>query len=198
MTGHTKKNYFKLIGYPDWYKELRQQKKRNIPNPLTHTVEEILESDDGSKHPADWKETVNVMIQRELQKLMKGKGSYEENALNYAHVMDFAGINPILALNSVDSMKCGSWIIDTGASTHMCTDLNFFSYTKPVLKLTKIMFPDGTTKMVQTMGDILLRSKIKLLDAFHVPEFHYNLLSVNKLVSDHCFKFEFFPSYCLL
>ncbi|KAL0428400.1 UNVERIFIED_CONTAM: hypothetical protein Slati_3014800 [Sesamum latifolium] len=85
--------------------ELREQKKKNIPNPLANTVEERLESDDGSKHPTDWKETVNVTIQRELQKLMKGRGSGEENALNYAHVMDFAGINPILALNSVDSMK---------------------------------------------------------------------------------------------
>ncbi|KAL0428399.1 UNVERIFIED_CONTAM: hypothetical protein Slati_3014700 [Sesamum latifolium] len=102
---HNQKSCFKLIGYPDWYKELREQKKKNIPNPLANTVEERLESDDGSKHPTDWKETVNVTIQRELQKLMKGRGSGEENALNYAHVMDFAGINPILALNSVDSMK---------------------------------------------------------------------------------------------
>ncbi|KAL0428389.1 UNVERIFIED_CONTAM: hypothetical protein Slati_3013700 [Sesamum latifolium] len=86
--------------------------------------------------------------------------------------MDFAGINPILALNSVDSMKCGSWIIDTGASTHMCTDLNLFSYTKPAPKLNKITLPDGTTKRVQTMGDILLGSKIGLLDALHVPECH--------------------------
>ncbi|KAL0428398.1 UNVERIFIED_CONTAM: hypothetical protein Slati_3014600 [Sesamum latifolium] len=124
---------------------------------------------------------------------MKGRGSGEENALNYAHVMDFAGINPILALNSVESMKCGSWIIDTGASTHMCTDLNLFSYTKPAPKLNKIALPDGTTKRVQTMGDILLGSKISLLDALHVPEFHYNLFSVNKLVSDHCLKFAFFP-----
>ncbi|KAL0428387.1 UNVERIFIED_CONTAM: hypothetical protein Slati_3013500 [Sesamum latifolium] len=77
---------FKLIGYPDWYKELRDKKKKNIPNPHANTVGERFESDDGSKHPTDWKETVNIVIQRELQKLMKGRGSGEENALNYAHM----------------------------------------------------------------------------------------------------------------
>lgn len=46
MTGHSKDSYFKLIVYSDWYKELREQKKKNASKHKANAVEERFELDE--------------------------------------------------------------------------------------------------------------------------------------------------------
>ncbi|VFR01170.1 unnamed protein product [Cuscuta campestris] len=77
------------------------------------------------------------------------------------------------------------WIIDSGASDHITPHLTSFSTYKPINKSCFITIPNGQKASVLHIGNVILQNGIELLDVLHVPDFHYNLLSVQKLVSHY-------------
>ncbi|KAJ0098281.1 hypothetical protein Patl1_28008 [Pistacia atlantica] len=102
-------------------------------------------------------QSLTDIIQQEVMKLMKGKMQLENNQVNFAHLGDFAGMN--YSLQVIDCLEVGTWIVDTGASNHMCVDLKLMTSPKPVTKPTPVFLPDGTIKFVNHTGNILLNSK---------------------------------------
>ena len=71
---------------------------------------------------------LSSIIQREIANYLKDKGSSTQALFAQTN---FAGIplNPVLSCNlhfSSIQLEKGSWIIDIGASNHMCHDLNKF------------------------------------------------------------------------
>ena len=78
------------------------------------------------------------LIQHELMKLMKGKMPMTGNMVNFTYLEDFAGsvLKPKLtyALNSAELFRPGTWIVDTGASSHMCTDLSLIHKPTQLIK----------------------------------------------------------------
>ncbi|KAL5796663.1 hypothetical protein ACOSQ2_001483 [Xanthoceras sorbifolium] len=91
MNGHLKESCFKLVGYPNWFKQLKDQKKKEsrgrgettgrFAANLTNTS---LAIDEGQNA-----ELVN-MIQQELLKMMKGKSPVAK-MVNFAHLDEYAG-----------------------------------------------------------------------------------------------------------
>ena len=132
---------------------------------------------------------------------MKGKQAMDVQPTDSTTFAHFAGI---VSLNSHSHTSCavphnaiGSWIIDTGASDHMTFDLNLFSNAKSLPTPISITPPDGTLKPVTTIGDIPLSSTLKLQNVLYVPDFKYNLLSVEKFLTDNHYCSIFYPSYCV-
>lgn len=79
------------------------------------------------------------------------------------------------------------WIIDTGASDHMTSNLSILYdivfLPTPIL----VGIPDGTVKHVYRIGKVRLTPKIELDHVLYIPDFKHNLLSVGKLVhTSHC------------
>lgn len=196
-TGHTKDTCFKLIGYPDWFRDLKDQRKKT--GGKSHANVAVDEKKEPSvKNQVEWKDAVVEVVQEELQKLMRGKGIESNGVINYAQVLDYAGINSDFVMNSVDSLGCGTWIVDTGASNHMCSDRSLFLSLKPAHKITQVLLSDGSAKQVRTLGDIVLSDKITLTNVLYVRDFQHNLLSVSRLLSDHPVKLEFHSLCCVL
>ena len=84
-----------------------------------------------------------------------------------------------------------SWYIDSGATSHMCGDRNFFAALDKRLKV-EVVQADGGKLTSSGIGygylqnfspDGNLGLKIKLLDVLFVPELKGNLISVKKLTS---------------
>ena len=142
MTGHTMINCFKIYGYPDWYKSLKNKKglheqgvnhttmransvgtSLNTPFDCVNDQETIPEliGGDISHNSVD----LTTIIQREIAKYLHGKSNGAQ-----AHVAQtsFACItsNPIHSCNLYTSTVSGRdyWIVDTGASNHMCYDIS--------------------------------------------------------------------------
>ncbi|XP_022845245.1 uncharacterized protein LOC111368228 [Olea europaea var. sylvestris] len=68
------------------------------------------------------------------------------------------------------------WIVDSGATNHVCFDLSLFHTITPIPN-SYITLPNGTRIHVKFYGTIQLNSSLTLHDVLYVPQFHFNLLS---------------------
>ena len=90
--------------------------------------------------------------------------------------------NPCYA---VQNNYSDSWIADTGASDHMASDLTQLSNLQPLSHPIIITLPDGSLKIVTKFGQIQLFPNTTIYHVLYVLDFKFNLLSVNKLLSNH-------------
>ena len=85
------------------------------------------------------------------------------------------------------------WLMDSGASKHMCNDLSFFSYTEKVDAPIRVKVADGNIIDCDTVGKVPLRLHVgdgmtrltTLIDVVYVPTFGENLFSVSSAL-DNC------------
>lgn len=75
----------------------------------------------------------------------------------------------------------GAWIIDSGATSHVCSDLTLFKDFKPAIDQT-VSLPNGVRVPIAHTGTIHLTSALILYNVLHIPSFHFNLISVSSLV----------------
>ena len=95
-----------------------------------------------------------------------------------------------------------SWYIDSGATSHMCGDRNFFVKLDE-LKKSHVILADGQKLTSAGVGEGVLQNiiedgrnqQIKLLDVLYVPELKGNLISVKKL-TDKGFEVHFKDDQC--
>ncbi|XP_010251928.1 PREDICTED: uncharacterized protein LOC104593656 [Nelumbo nucifera] len=178
--GHLKESCFKLIGYLDWYKQLRDQKRKKsgTRNEIggkyaTNLVDTPLEvnSETTAGKGLDQNAGLANLIQQELIKLMKGKIPAAANMVNFAHLEDFAGtvlnLELNFALNTVDLFRSGTWIVDTGVSNHMCTDISLIHKPTVVSHMTLLYLSDGTVNLVKHTGTVQLTPRICLTNVLH-------------------------------
>lgn len=77
------------------------------------------------------------------------------------------------------------WIIDSGASNHMCLSRNTFEYYVDLLHESHyITIPNGRHIRVRGKGTIRLEFGIVLSEVLYVPNFHFNLISIHRLCKE--------------
>lgn len=84
-------------------------------------------------------------------------------------------------------------------SDHICFQINLFSeYRKIEGKQHFITIPNGKQVKVDFIGNIILPNGLKLTGVLFVPSFHFNLVSVSKLVRDLKCTLWFNANYCFV
>ncbi|KAL0352360.1 UNVERIFIED_CONTAM: Retrovirus-related Pol polyprotein from transposon RE1 [Sesamum calycinum] len=102
-------------------------------------------------------------IRQELLKLMKGKMVQDPLQVNFAHTTDdFAGNGCVFG--SIDANVLDFWIVDTGATSHMCARLNVLSNPRSPSHKTVVHLPDGSSQPVESLGDVTLHDHLTLID----------------------------------
>jgi len=139
-------------------------------------------------------------------KFITGKQAEQqsEHLYSFAHFTRVSSISP----NSISShldICCavqhnyaGFWIVDSGASDHMISNLNLLHNIKTLPKPIGITLPNGSLKTVIYFGQIHLTPTITIDHVLYVPDFKFNLLSVNKLLTAHNLLTLFLPDQCLI
>ncbi|KAF7810395.1 UBN2_3 domain-containing protein [Senna tora] len=155
--GHTADTCFKKHGYPDWFKEYKNQK--------------------GSSHQKGSemdKRTMSEMIQEELKKMLKEKSGGDES-----YFVDFAGNVASKTYNYFGGNDKGvKWIVDSGASNHITGNLTLLSDTRePKGSNNTEQLPDGVVKNVKLIGRAKISDALSLEHVLFVPDFKYNLIS---------------------
>lgn len=141
---------------------------------------------------------MNDLLQQ-FTKFIKSNQKTDPYFANLSHFGDFAGMN----LSLLNSLKNGrfdndTWILDTGATTDMCSKLSSINQFAPVTKYTPIFLRDSSIKSVTHTGSVILNSRLILEKVLHVPEFTCNLLSVKALAASANIAFTFYPTHDVL
>ena len=90
------------------------------------------------------------------------------------------------------------WILDSGATDHITPNLQLFSSYSPLSHDSFILMPNGKHAKIHHIGTIQLTPSLSLLNALHVPDFQYNLLSASKLAKQLSAQVIFSPDHCFL
>ncbi|KAF7825622.1 NADPH-dependent aldo-keto reductase, chloroplastic-like [Senna tora] len=192
QNGHTKEGCFKLIGYPEWWKELKEQKRKNGKRSVPANL--VVETPIGLSREKGTVDYTNVIAAiQELAKIVKGKP--EEQHVNFVNLGEFAGNTEN---NKYIPLTNTSWIVDTGASSHMCFNKELLINLRVLEKVIPVHLPDGSVQNVKHTGSVVIQGKIHLHNVFLLPNFKYNLLSVNKLVKDNGVSVFFNASSCVI
>ena len=92
------------------------------------------------------------------------------------------------------------WIIDPGASQHLCDDRDQFATYTTISSEQGITIADGTKIQAIGSGEVQIATEdggITLTGVWHVPDIGGNLLSVSRRV-DSRYRVEFGPSACTI
>jgi hypothetical protein len=95
------------------------------------------------------------------------------------------------------SIKQNSWILDTGATDHMVHSFSCFTNVTSIIQAT-VELPNGNLVPVTHIGTVKLSSSLILTDVLCVPSFHFNLISVSKLVHSSTCCLIFLSHYCFI
>ena len=87
-----------------------------------------------------------------------------------------------------------SWIIDSGASKHLCGSLEFMTKVKPIqpfkIYTANGQFVTATHQGVSTLTMGNNQDRIDIQDVYYVPKLKYNLLSINELSKTYNIQFQ--------
>ncbi|KAL9233052.1 hypothetical protein vseg_008093 [Gypsophila vaccaria] len=115
------------------------------------------------------------------------------------------GSGPIVAANNVTTLgevsatannvrlngkDIHTWIVDTGASTHICCDTTLFDSYRSISPI-HVGLPNGTRT-------VRINECLVLTNVLFVPNFNYNLLSVSQLLSAQRISIQFTNTECVI
>lgn len=106
----------------------------------------------------------------------------------------------MMASNS-SLLPCTSsqWLLDSGATDHICYDIScFVNYTSVIGLKNVITIPIGNKLLIRHIGMVQLTDHILLHNVLHVPEFKYNLIYVHKLCQDMLCELHFTSDKCFV
>jgi transposase InsO family protein len=124
------------------------------------------------------------------------------NALNYSAVSVCCLTSAFVSSSA--SSSSFDWLIDSGASTHICHQRSSFSSLRPLDQPVVINVADGRAIRALAIGDIALDvrcavthewSATTLRDVLFAPDLKMNLISVSRLTRDGWIV-SFFDSQC--
>ncbi|KAK9669446.1 hypothetical protein RND81_13G130700 [Saponaria officinalis] len=134
---------------------------------------------------------INTVMQQVLRAI-SDKASVPSSSSNFAGTLHSfqASAIPINALFA-------NWIIDTGASDHMTSNIDLLHDICYLSKPLMVGLPDGRIKLVYQTGTVFLTPDITLKNVLLVPDFKQNLLSVGRLIDNTNLCVIFYPHMCL-
>ncbi|XP_074310098.1 uncharacterized protein LOC141645801 [Silene latifolia] len=74
-----------------------------------------------------------------------------------------------------------SWILDSDASDHFCSNKALFCEFHAISKPYTVSLPNGDIVKIDTIGTVQIAYDLCLQNMLYVPSFKYNLLSISKL-----------------
>ena len=203
-------NCFRYIGFPDDF-EFTKGKNTLVKGNAVSTGEDARQLGEGFM-----KEAVNNSYQFPK---VAGNNSFQHfsegqiaeiaqmfNAMNMSKSTSTAEISANAIAGTIlkysgtcfSVFKSTNWIIDSGASEHMCFDASSFSSITPLQFPLNISLPNSFKVTVTHIGSVSILPNLTLTNVLYVPVFRYNLLSVHRLSDQIKWNVLFTSGHCLL
>jgi hypothetical protein len=101
------------------------------------------------------------------------------------------------AAYSYNHSSYGAWIIDSGASDHICSNITLFDDYHDITPI-QVKMPNGTIAHAKQAGSVKLSDNFVVNNVLLVPEFSLNLLSVPRLTYNSQIVVHFDGLACLI
>ena len=200
--GHTNDDCWSVVGYLKWHNKNKKtvSLKYGFPpgkwqqNRGGGRIANIAQSGETQ----DSNDGDNVMITtKQLEQLLKmllaDNQSVEDTPFS-GMVLISKWCNHVIQ-SSADTKE---WIVDSGATDHMTSDLSLLSIITVATSEYNIRLPTGDVAIISHIGDLILQNGLKLLGVLFVPAFNHNLVSIHKLAQDNDCSVVFVPEKCLI
>ena len=193
---------YKKHGYPSGYKSYNSNRTNQI-NSLITTDGVFSEPCPKEQEKRDYQLTahqiqiINDVLRQNnndtppnpIQVNQVGSFSTDPNA----HELSSTGKHSFSSLNHSHN----SWIVDSGATDHVCTVLSAFTSYKTI-KPVLINLPNGQHVFANYSGTVVFTNKLYLFDVLYIPQFTCNLISASKLSLQLKCNLIFSPTHCLI
>jgi hypothetical protein len=90
-----------------------------------------------------------------------------------------------------------NWLLDSGASDHVCSSLHWFSSFHSIKPL-HVNLPNGHTVIVTHAGTVFFSPSLYLHNVLYSPDFKLNLISVAKLSQSLFCTVHFYADKCII
>ena len=121
----------------------------------------------------------NQSPKRTKQKANRASEKYKDGSSSESEGVGLVAYH-ILSVGQQDG-----WIVDSGATSHMCNDQKLFSELHPIEKPLEVLLGDGHVLNAAGSGVVLLPNgkmrRCKLRSVLYVPSLSYNPLSVSRV-----------------
>jgi hypothetical protein len=119
------------------------------------------------------------------------------NQVGSASFIDHSSMNKGTCHSIHKSCSLDTWILDSGASHHICNSVQWFHSYNAITPLP-IKLPNGDHVLACFSGSIQFSPNFIITEVLCVPNFSINLLSVSKLVQVSKYFVAFHASYCTI
>lgn len=134
-----------------------------------------------TKFNTSQKETRNKLKANKAEVRRRDSSSSESDCIGLM-------VNHMMSASS--SSRTKDWIVDSGATCHMCNDDKLFVKLRSLKQPLEVTLGDGCAVEATGQGTVVLEmastsgkmSRCKLHEVLYVPDLSYNLLSVSKAV----------------
>ncbi|XP_060200611.1 uncharacterized protein LOC132628870 [Lycium barbarum] len=134
-----------------------------------------------------------------VQKVMKEVKMGQSGPLNSGfNVNTIAGTIMKYSGMCFSVFNSSTWIIDSGATEHMCFDSNSFLTLNLLSVPLNLTLPNSFRIVVTYTWSVSILPNLILKNVLHVPVFKYNLISVHRLSNQLQLNLLFTPSVCVL
>lgn len=201
-SGHTVETCYKKHGYPPNF-----VKNSAANNMVTDSYDG---KDDDSTVMKESKGNPPSFTQEQYEKLLsliQGVG-FNHNALFTTHQVGTSTQHDHKPVEDSKSGKClasschvshlsVSWIIDSGASDHICSSMQWFQHFSEI-KPVSVKLPNGHISIAKFSGTTSFSPGFHLENVLYIVDFAFNLLSVSKLCSSLKCLTNFYDSKCVI
>ena len=126
-----------------------------------------------------------TLIATQCQKLI----SFLTNHMKIENTIDAVATNVIgICMNAAFNNDYHTWIIDIGATSHICCLKELFNSFTTILN-SHVLLPNSTKVKVEGIDSIKINEDIFLHNVLFIPTFRFNLLSLVTFINANLFQF---------
>ena len=200
LIGHTVDRYYKLHGFPPGYKpkgKAQAQMAQTSPFQSHSTSSSSFTEPLKGIHYFPYAATTTVgsspppvsLSSDQVQQLIAYLSTHiQQQAIDPLESPSTSGhsISQIYGNNCSTQffphpfIPSDAWVIDTGATHHVCCNISLFSHSRLVHNTT-VTLPNGHVVAINRVGSVRLSDTLNLDNVLFVPMFTFNLLSISAL-----------------
>ena len=185
ISGHSIECCFKVHGYPTSTKNGKRL------STLVHTNPDDMSP--SIEHTGLTPSPFNTLVSLLGKHTKSDHDDCAPESTTLVHNHTLTGISYLISKH--DS---SAWILDSGATDHMCHSLSFIHIKQLTGQSHFVTILDGRKVRVDMVGDVQLLDNILLKNVLYVPEFQFNLVSVQCLCAANNFILYFTHTHCFI